>query len=411
MRTDMRAGRLGGFTLVELFVVISVALIVIAVAVPAFSAMTASNARSLAENTLRTAVAVARDVALQSSRGNDAAAVFLFDPESGRMRVVAAEYVGTIEDGIDGAVSGGFLAPNTRVKRDVFAPVLVGETLVMPRGWMVRGYAPARTINSDWYDSIMYNDPFNAWDRGNWVFPEDGFYDVNRGVAQGGANSRTPRQSFMVRFEGKTGRLVRDAGEALLVDPRPSSVDRIPATTNRTDPMIWKRADLADDAYGWARRVLTEADLLGNGQLYQGADEAERRRLIGNLSHDTVLVRDVSRVALYNETELLRALGARDLSRRRAGRTNTGSMYASHADVGSIAIDFDGLFEQNSPFNASPAGLGRLRQSINRWIDGDTTKNADGTIGNGVFYEQTDEPIAMRYWVDTYSGELTEVRR
>ncbi|RMH11653.1 MAG: hypothetical protein D6695_08750 [Planctomycetota bacterium] len=417
----MRTHPSRGFTIVELFVVIAVALIAIAVALPAFSAMSYSSNRSLAENTLKIAVTVARDAAMRSARGGDGAAVFLYDAQAGRMRIVAAEQVGTITDIVDG---------DTRltIERDVFAPVVVGETTELPAYWMVRGYAPARFTSStgggpgigfqnrdDWYDSDLYADR-NAWQRGHWIFPEDGFYDLQRETTPPGNNYRTPRQAFMVRFDARSGQLRRDGREALLIDPRPSSQGRS-YSDNRTDPQSWKRVDLADDLFSWALRVVTEADLDGDGNPYQPSDTRERQKLVGNQSHDTVLLRDVSRLALYDERELARALGARELSRRR-GTEQTGSLYATFEDGGGrISIDFEGLFEDGSPFDDSPAGLRRFRESVDRWIDGDTNVNNDGTIGNGILFEdgqtpqERDEPKAVRYLVDPYSAELREVTR
>ncbi|MCL4220632.1 MAG: prepilin-type N-terminal cleavage/methylation domain-containing protein [Phycisphaerales bacterium] len=416
-----------GFTLVELFVVIAVALIAIAAALPAFTAMTASSNRSLAENTLQVAVTMARDVVMQSSRGTDGAAVFLYDAANKRMRIVAAEYVGTITDTVDGNA-------NLTIERDVFAPVLVGETTELPPNWMVRGFVPARFTTTaggpgfgyDWYDSDLYATG-NAWRRGHWVFPEDGFYDVTGSPTSARPVGRTPRQSFMIRFDGRTGQIRRDGRESLLIDPRPSSLNRQAdlggygvTAGSRNDPGAWLRVDWAENLVSWGRRVVSEPDLNGNGLPYEVNDERLRRALIGNQSLDTVLVSDVSRVALYDERDLASALGASQMSRRGGGK-DTGSLYEAYdATSGNIAIDYEGLFTGNSAFSASSAGQANLRDSIDRWIDGDTNRVGTATnfvLGNGVLFEGpeslggADEPKALRYLVDPYSGELTEVAR
>jgi type II secretory pathway pseudopilin PulG len=410
------AVRSRGFTIVELFVVISIALIIVAVALPAFSSMSYSANRSLAENSLRQGVTLARDVSVGSVRGGDGAAVFLFDADSGRISIVAAEWVGTITDIIDGDQTD-------TIERDVFAPVAIGETLQLPRYWAVRGFAPARFTASagaspdDWYDSNLYASP-TAWQRGHWVFPESGFFDQAIARTMPTAGMQSPRQSFMIRFDTQTGQVRQGGREALFIDPRPGEEDRAatissfgPAATSRTDRGAGLRVDWADDASSWAFRVLTSGDLDQDGTPYQVNDERLRRALLGNESHDTVLVSNVSRVALYDERDLAQALGARELSRRR-GSTQTGSLYATYADAGNaIGIDFSGLFGGASAFDASPGGQKRLVESIDRWINGDTDRNGDGTVGNNVLFESTDEPKAVRFLVDAYSGELLEVTR
>lgn len=414
------------FTLVELFVVIAVTLIAIAAALPAFTAMTSSSKRSLAENTLKVAVTFARDMAMQSGRSGDGAAVFLYDPDTRHMRIVAAEYVGTITDLTDGITS-------KKIERDVFAPVLTSQSIELPDYWMVRGWAPARFVGVqngpaglgfDWYDSSLYS-ARGAWDRGHWVFPEDGFYDKEASPNTPTARGVSPRQSFMIRFDARTGQLRRESREALLLDPRPSSKNRSNGlsrfgvvATARTDRDAWMRVDWADDLRSWALRVVNDGDLDGAGGPNTINDERLRRALIGNESLDTVLISDVSRIALYDERELGRALGAAQLDRRSAGLKNSGSIYAAFGGATRrISIDYEGLFAGNQSFQPTPAGTMALRQSIDNWIDGDTNRNSNGTVGNGVLFEGPessqgpDEPQAVRYLVDPYSGELTEVVR
>src|SRR4051812_14600321 len=105
------------FTITEILVVISIIVLMIAIAVPAFSSLIGSSERALAENQLRAGLAAARDAAIQSETG-DGAAVFFFTP-GGRISIVACTAVGQIEDQVPpvGAV------PTTNITRDVFAPV------------------------------------------------------------------------------------------------------------------------------------------------------------------------------------------------------------------------------------------------------------------------------------------------
>ena len=418
------------FTLVELFVVIAIALIILAVSLPAFNAMAANAKRSLAQNMLRQGVTLGRDVSVQSVRGGDGAAVFLFDPDSGTIRIVAAELVGTILDTADGN-------PTQTVERDVFAPVAAGEMIELPKFWSVRGYAPARFTTSsgggpgfanpdDWYDSDMYADA-NAWLRGHWVYPEDGFYDRTLARTVPTNRMRSPRQSFMIRFDAQTGNVRRDGRDSLFIDVRPSDEGRAAlllsfglAANTRSDAGAWLRADWADNAASWARRIIMTGDLDQDGSPFQMNDERLRRALLGNESHDTVLVRGVARVALYDERDLAQALGARQLSRR-AGTPQTYSLYAKYDETGTdparqrITIDFQGLFEDSPAFDASPAGQKRLRESIDRWINGDTNRMSDGTVGDNFLFGEgpqgEDEPLALRFIVDAYSGELVEVTR
>ena len=405
----------GAFTLIELFVVIAIALIILAVSLPAFSAMAENANRSLARNMLEQGVTLGRDVSIQSVRGGDGAAVFLFDPDSGTIRIVAAEWVGTIQDTLDGD-------PRRLVERDIFAPVASGEMLELPRYWSVRGYAPARfTINVgafgigfDWYDSDLYTDP-DAWNEGHWVYPEDGFYDLSDDLSSPVRRGRTPRQSFMVRFDAQTGNVRRGGREALFIDPRPSSENRanrlarsgVTAST-RSDSGAGLRVDWADDVASWARRVIMTGDLDQDGMPFQINDERLRRVLLGNESLDTVLVSNVSRLALYDERDLAQALGARQLSRRR-GTPQTSSLYGMYDRDDSvrrnITIDFEGLFPDGSPDTAD------LRASIDNWISGDTEQLGVGLVGNNELFQETDEPLAMRFIVDAYSGKLVEVTR
>jgi hypothetical protein len=109
-------------------------------------------------------------------------------------------------------------------------------------------------------------------------------------------------------------------------------------------------------------------------------------------SNDTILVKPVSRIAVYDERVMARDLGARRLN------ANTNSLYspvARGSNAGGNQIDL-ALF----PNATNPEAL---RQRINRWLDGDT--NNDGTI------DDDDQPQARIYLLRPGTGDLTEVLR
>ena len=396
-----------GFTLVEMFVVIAIILIIVALAVPGVNAMVYSSNRALAENSLRVGVNAARDAAIASSRSGDGAAVFLYEPGSG-VRIVPAEVVGQLEDpvktGVTSVGGGGNFgqqsqsATQPKVVRDILAPIALGQSVTLPESWMVRGYAaPGSMLNSgalspgtsnagdlhQWYRTRNYSDSAAAVDEGNWVFPESGFYDIDEPVAS------TPdirRHSFMVRFSARTGSVSRVDREALLIDPRPSVEERDQLISNRTDPDAWKRVDWAEDTRKWAVRTL------GRGQSEQF--EAE---VLSNNSNDTVLVKSVNRLALYDERRLARGLG---------GRLNqdTGTIYETYAANDRISFD-QSLF--------GGASIDQLRRNINAWINGDTNGGAGGPTGDifdGVI-DEDDTPESALFTLQGYTGELTEIEQ
>ena len=83
------------FTLIELIIVITLLIVVLGIAVPAFSGMLNASERTLAENTLRVGVTVARDLAVLN--GEDSGLLFVRD-ESGRTRMIPVVKVGTLND-------------------------------------------------------------------------------------------------------------------------------------------------------------------------------------------------------------------------------------------------------------------------------------------------------------------------
>ncbi len=285
-----------GFTLMELIVVMAAIVLLLAVAVPSFTAMIASQRRSLAQTQLQSAIVGARTLALQQFRGTDTAAVFTFEP-NGRLTIVACVQVGSIPDVNDPALYGGLGMPDLSliVERDVFVPEPSVQPVSLPGGWMLRGLVTDNDPNAQWFTNAPVG-------RSNWVFPETGFYDQL--VQLDGDN----RQTFMVRFEGGTGRVKFDVTEALVLLRRPSVAKRAGdeiALFDAEDPARFIRTRQADPLFMSLEPRPTE----------------DRAYMLGNTSGDTVLAKPAWALALYRERDLAIALGLE-------GKTGvTGSLY------------------------------------------------------------------------------------
>ena len=405
------------FTVVELLVVIVIAVLLLTIAVPAFKSTIYSSNRSLAVNALEASSIMARDAAINT--GKDGAVVFVYDPDVQRINIIPAIRVGTIRETTtaQGGPGGGFASgfgDQPYFDRDVFVPAPVGQVLSLPANWMVRGYAaPGMLIDTDsaggeaatWYNSQVYGDG-NASsiikDDAHWVFPETGFFprgsQVNGGNLDGGLDSvndriATSRQTFMIRFDARTGAVSRDTRSALFVDPRNSRERVYGDRPNPREQTL--RVDLAEDLEVWAVRVLNSPDLTGDGLAYGRDDEELRKQLVGTASNDTVLVKPVSRVSLYDERELSLGLGARGLN------ADTNTIYLPHdQDDRDVNIQFDlALFDGSPDINTDDD----IRNRLNQWIDGDTDFNDQINFD--------DEPLSRLYLVQSYTGELKEVLR
>jgi prepilin-type N-terminal cleavage/methylation domain-containing protein len=306
---------LRAFTLTELLVVISVIVLLIAIALPAFSNLVRNSEQSLADNQLKIAVGLGRDAAIRSAEG-DGAAVFLFEP-GGRIVVVPCVQVG--RPLLDEVMSGPSPAGIPPRERDVFVPVPEVEPLVIPKGWSVRAYAPPGAISptgaqaTGWYENFTTR----SARTNNWVFPETGFTrpadDADASVGVKGWQ----RQSFMVRFKAGSGELDTSGREALVLDPLP-----VTDSLYRQSPP-WDSGggtlarQLAMDPARFARMVMNRDDA--------AMPVTAKARLLGDRGGDTILCRGVTELALYREASLASALGV-------GVNRETGTLYAPVAD-------------------------------------------------------------------------------
>lgn len=357
------------FTLLELLVVISIFIIILAVAVPSFASLLYSQERTQAENQLVVALGAARSTAVATEGLGDTAAVFFFEP-GGRTRITICQEVGQIQD-MDSA--------GTIVKRDVFVPAAGVQPLVLPRGWMIRAFAPPGAVDDGvgggslgWYEPIPGARQYST-NSGNWVFPETGFYEPD---ARQNPSTGLNRQSFMVRFEAGTGLLnMSSRTPAIVADPSPSSAFRMGPPWSRVNfkPGLLR----ADDPAGYVRRLLVKRKDLS---------DADRRLMLGDYSPDTVLARPVSELALYDERSLAAGIKANGLN------LATGSLYG---DTTSPALVPTAPTLDPRLFGGSFDALA-VTSAINNWIQGNTGK--DGPLSD-----------ARIFAIDRYQGTLREV--
>lgn len=343
------------FTITELLVVITLVVILILIAVPSFQAMLYSSEEALAESQLRIAVRTARDAAVRSSAGNDAAAVFFFD-RGGRLSVVPCVKVGELSDSDPANNSNA-------IQREIFAPVPGYVPVALPRNWVARGFAPANALDGEWYGSTT---TIYQTNENNWVFPETDFFNVEAN------NDGFNRSTFMIRFQAGTGSLSAATSKpALVFAPRASSSGR------DTAPFNVFRADRAEDPVKFVRSILNAPRSV--------LTLAQKRLLLGRDSSDMVLARPVQQIAVYNEPQLARAFKVRVDS-------ETGTIYQSPPQTNG-----DFTYAGFSPAlvtGAQPAFTGRIRD----WIEGDTDLDSD--------VDQDDRPATKLFAIDRYSGQV-----
>jgi len=364
------------FTLIEMLVVIIIITSILLIAVPSFQSMLNNSQAALADTMLKSGLRSGKDAALRSSGDQDSAVVFFFAP-GGRLTMGIYIKAGSLND-LDGA--------GNVVRRDIFVPSGINEPLQLPRGWMVRGYAPANSTSdgsndstsdpaTQWYEPYP-NRPKNA-DEPNWVFPETDFYDRSR------SDVGEYRQTFMVRFQAGTGIMKMGSAETCLIfAPGPN------AQWRNNGVFANYRADQTDDALRFVTRILN-APAGGGGPTV--VTDANRRELLGWKSSDMVLTRAVGQLALYDESKLAAALGVR------VDRFSQ-----------SLYLPFDPGSPAPPSLPPRPSNFASYSRDINRWISGDT--NLDGLHRpNGAAGEVLDAPEARIFTVDRYTGALQAV--
>jgi type II secretory pathway pseudopilin PulG len=330
--------RRAAFTITELLVVISVVVIMIAIAVPALTNLIDGSERSLAENQLRVGISAGRDAAIRSD-GGDGGVVFVhqFDSRGGRIVMIPVVQVTSIDDVCnDEGAAAAFVD-----KRDIFVPLPNAQAIALPRGWGVRGFAPPGTVAGTGPEIGWYEWLEARADQGNWVFPETSFFDpANPNLGDQGWR----RQSFFVRFEAGTGALRTERSElALVLDPVAEDAFR------ETPPWSTARVDRAASQIEWARRTALRTDIT----------QVNRTRLLGDTSIDTILVRPVTELVLYSESSMASGVGLRGLNRE------TGSLYLPNSGV-------DGGFDPQALGGQLPIDVAR-DQAL--WIAGRFQRN------------------------------------
>ena len=351
MKNTLPKSAPAAFTLTELLVVISLIVLLLAIAVPAFHSMLYNNDRSLAENQLKIAIATARDQAIRSD-GGDTAAVFLYQP-GGKLRIVTCSAVGEIEDEPELDPVTGLVLPQLR---DVFVAIPVVNVVDLPRGWAVRGYVPPQTQSAEtgrWYGtganganpSPLLEQRYPLRD-GCWVFPETGFY---------GSAPDNCRSSFMVRFEAGTGALVNSKPKSAIV------VDLAPLN-NRTGSLAATKLEQSADLVASVRRLLDPGS---------GFSEVERLDALGDRALDPLLVRPVSQLAILDERKMVQQFSQGSGQLNRA----TNSLYGDPANTTSIPttprID-------TSLFGGATAV--EVNAWVSQWIVG-SYESRDGAVG------------------------------
>lgn len=131
----------------------------------------------------------------------------------------------------------------------------------------------------------------------NWLFPETHFSGQDDG------NLGRDRQTFVVRFEGATGRRRVDAlGTILLVLPVESDAFR--NTQPWDDDEI--RLDNAANIEATVRLALHDKQLFPDTV----SGQADLRRILGDIATDTVLARPVTQLAIVDARRAVSELGA-----------------------------------------------------------------------------------------------------
>lgn len=343
------------FTLVEVLVVISIFVLLLAIAVPAFSSMLYSSEQSLVENSVRIALSTARNYAAKSPSGQDSAAVFLYDYESKKTSILICTFAGTIQD------KPPLIAPPgvSFVLRDVFAAAPGTESIQLTSGWTIRGYAPGDTIDASdtWYERT-YPQSFRA--QGNWLFPETSFYDDTSAGSPTSPTTGRERQSFMIRFEGGTG-MVKTASpnSAMVYHPSTSLTlhsnwPPLPNGGSFTYANSPLNPENESDGYRYVRRVLAWP----NSGPAPTLNIQQKRAILGDGSPDAILCKSIGQIALCSERRLARAIGVET-------DPTTGCIYKNPASLAAPQPEFLTNVDIDN---------------VNAWIEGHLTDTNGDTI-------------------------------
>jgi hypothetical protein len=326
----------------------------------------------MAESQIKAAIRAGRDAALRSSAREDVALVFSYEPApgGGRLTITPCVKAGEFYD-----------LPSNLAQarlREIFVTAPGVEAVQLPKHWMVRGYAPANSIEPPpqgiWYEGNRYGQNVN---RGDWVFPETHFY-----ISTGPAVSEGQfRQTFMIRFAGSTGALVSPTGVASLVLMPAQDDPPFPPTIGSAQAAELRALRLANPRRYVDRIIASQIIIPGF-----------KRELLGPQVRDMVAVKPVSAIALYDETRLAGGMRARL-------DPVTGCLYKPHQAGQNPTFvpvtNASGGMTDNDPETSA---------LINQWIEGDTTLN------NGIQRRQDgDEPEARIFTIDRYSGALKRV--
>jgi len=349
------------FTLTELLLVISIFVLLLALAVPAFSSMLDSANAARADAQLQVAVASARDAAVRGDAPGDTGLGFFYEL-SGEIRLQVMLYAGTITD-LD--------ADDNPVQRDVFVADPSLRPIRLPRGWMARGYVPASALRSQDEELFERTLPtIAARDRGHWVFPETAFYDATAG------DNGAERQTFFMRFRRGTGRpATSSTSSVILIDPTPWTGFR--RTGNYREFRVDEAPDLLRFVNSVAGRLPTD----------------ELAEIIGDRATDTVLATPVREVALYREEDL--ALGV-DARVDRA----TGTLFRAPMMLDGFGIESDEETTDWQPEYVDGQSGAVTAEQISNWLEG------RDPMSGGPAEEPGDARI---YAVDQSSGVLREV--
>lgn len=399
-----RAGK-PGFTLIEILVVISLFVLLLAIGVPAFASLLRSSERSLAGNALATAIRAARDIA-QRSEGGDGALVFSMDP-GGRLSMVPCIQVGQVLDRTSTNTATG---QQEAVRRDVFVPHPLFKTSQLPTGWTVRGFASAGTIDGDWYGDFRNTNAYKVQattpsqstnTEPQWVLPETGYFKGNQFAASASDPDKTTdngrnRQTFMLRFASGTGEVTSSPSAAIIVLPITPDPNQLPVTRAITLPgnKQYVRARDAAELRTWATQILNDAAFDASA-----TTRIQRLELLGDESVDTALAKTVPWLTMASERQI-----ASDLAKGKvASGPLVGQTLAPSLDRRTASLYAAG--EEPVLVGADPTKLARV---LNAMVNGQMVSLTQ--------VDDKDNPLplvpeAQVFLVSAYQGNTLEIRQ